>query len=49
MKDKHVKVHACILPECAAPVSRLFSNMADIPTEVMYLYKTGRFKLIRTI
>jgi len=35
------EVHSCILFLRAARGSRIFSNMADILTEVMHLYSTG--------
>jgi len=33
-------VYSCILFQRAARGSRIFSNMADILTEVMYVYST---------
>ena len=35
------KFYSCILFQRAARGSRIFSNMADILTEVMHLYSTG--------
>ena len=38
---QQILMYSCILFQRAARGSRLFSNMADILTEVMHLYSTG--------
>ena len=49
MVVRHVlskEVYSCILFQRAARGSRIFTNMADILTEVMHLYSTGGFDLL---
>ena len=41
--------YSCILLQRAARGSRIFSIMADILTEVMYLYRTGGLTCYRRI
>ena len=40
--ERSEAVRSCILFQRASRGSRIFSNMADILTEVMHLYSTGR-------